>query len=361
MILLFNVKITSYGLSYYPRAGHMPKYNRLDIFKYCLASYTAMLPLLSKVILYIQLESEFQNQQESLEAYIRELFPEELLELHWYRNNYTREWRVLCDKYFENDDDIIWFAGNDDHIFIDYDLDVLSAGIKLLREDPDPYSVVYYSHWPEQMRLSMQYQGELTEDKNYIKFHWRTFDAIRILKASRFKRYWHDTDFGDQLVFRTDTLYHAGYELTSYIYSPTRELVRHYDGYGHVGDLSNIVPPIIIPPGFFEKNMTVRFGNVARDNKVTTLNPMAAHLYSHDPTGVDYRWLPEDIPLFWRDRITNLEIVEGTDFDAMTKARDEWYIKSTRIPMHCYQMHFDDTHLCPPVEWLTNNLRHGKN
>jgi hypothetical protein len=40
-----------------------------------------MLPLLSKVILYIQLETEFQSQQESLEAYIRDLFPEELLEL----------------------------------------------------------------------------------------------------------------------------------------------------------------------------------------------------------------------------------------------------------------------------------------
>lgn len=361
MILLFNVKITQYGLSHYQRSSWLPKYDRVDIFKYCLASYAAMLPLFSKCILYIQLEKEFQHRHEELEKFIKDLFPADKLELHWHRNNHTRDWRALCEQYFPNDEELIWFAGNDDHIFIDYDLDMVSAGVKLLQEDPDPYSAIYYSHWPEQMRLSVHHGGELTEDGNFIKFRWRTFDAIRIFKAARFKRYWHDTDFGDQLVFRTDHLYHAGYELTSNVYAPIRELVRHYDGYSHVGQqLVNLAPPLVIPPGFFQKDIKIRIGYPDRLDGFVNLNAAAQNLYAAHPAGADYRWVEEDIPLFWRDRVSYIDTAPGYDHNAMNQSRDYYYLTSTRIPMHCYQIHFTDRNAAPE-SWFQSQFRHGKN
>jgi len=357
MILLINVKVTQLGLSYYHRSPWMPVYDRLDIFKYCLASYAALLPVLTKCVFYIQLEQEFAHRQSELEDWIRNLFPEDLLELHWYRNNYTRDWRQLCEQQDFQDDDLIWYAGNDDHIFIDYDLDVVKSGIELLNTDDNPLSTIYYSHWPEQMRLAHHHAAELTADGNYVKYVWRTFDAIRIVKGYRFKRYWSDTDFGDDVIFRTDTLWHAGYELTGPVYAPTRELVRHYDGYSHVSPLMiNIVPPLVIPPGFFDNQMAIELGqNPRRDGRVN-FNPAAEHLYASQPQGWDYRWVAEDIPVFWRDRVCDIHYSADYDADAMRAARNSAFLYMSRVPMHTYGQTFDHVNAAP-VDWFRNHLR----
>jgi hypothetical protein len=359
MILLFNVKITSQGLSYYHRSDWLPKYSRMDIFKYCLASYAAMLPVLSKCIFYIQVEPEFADRQSELEAYIHELFPADRLELHWHRINHTRDWRKLCEQ-FTNDNELIFFAGNDDHIFIDSSLDMLRAGIKNLQEDPHPYRVIYYSHWPEQMRLSMHHNGELTADGNYVKYTWRTFDAIRILKVARFKKYWQDNEYGDEIVFRTDTLWHKGYELTAPVYAPLREMVRHYDGYSHVSQqLINIVPPLVIPDGFFSTGMKIRIGFDQHEHTWTNFNPLAQWLYTAQPHGADYRWVQEDIPLFWKDQIVCVDTNKEVDPTVLYQARDAAYVASTIVPMHCYSTDFDHTNGIP-VEWLSQHLiSHG--
>lgn len=360
MILLFNVKITSQGLSYYHRSEWLPKYDRLAIFKYCLASYASMTPLLSRCLFYIQLEPEFESRRAELEAWIRDLFPADKLELNWHRINYTREWRELTDQYFTDPEQLIWFAGNDDHIFIDYNLDMVRSAIDTLTADPDPLSVVYYSHWPEQMRLSVHHNGQLTDDGNFIKFTWRTFDAIRILKAYRFQRYWYDNDFGDSMVYRTDHLWHAGYELTGPVYAPTREMVRHYDGYSHVGDLINITPPLVIPEGFFNNNIKIRIGNVPRSEGYVNFNPMSPWLYAADPSGTDYRWIMSDIPLFWQSHIGSIEIANDYNQQTMEHARDMAYLASTRIPMTCYSTTFTDAGAAPAT-WFSNHFKYGKN
>ncbi len=359
MILLFNVKITSQGLSYYHRNHWLPQYDRMDIFKYCLASYAAMLPLISKCIFYIQIAPEFSDRQEELETYIRKLYPQEKLELHWHRIECTRDWRTLSEQF--SDDELIWFAGNDDHIFIDYDLNVLEAGLQILTQDPNPLSVIYYSHWPEQMRLSVYHGGELTADGNYIKYTWRTFDAIRILKGARFKRYWQDNEYGNELVFRTDTLWHKGYELTGPVYAPTRELVRHYDGYSHVSEhIINVTPPMVIPPGFFNDKIHVRVGYNDYLNDWVNLNPTAEWLYAANPAGADYRWHADDLPLFWQDKIAEIDYDENYDPAVMRQARDAAFLAATRIPMRCYSTDFDHTGAAP-LNWFNNHLRYVKN
>lgn len=356
MILLLNVKVTSQGLSYYHRSPWLPNFDRLDIFKYCLASYAALLPKLTKCLLYIQLESEFLHRKTELESYIQSIFPADKLELNWYRNNYTREWRALSERF--SDDEIIWFAGNDDHIFIDSNLDLVQASIDNLQSDPNPYSVVYYSHWPEQMRLSMHYNGELTPDGNFIKFEWRTFDGIRIFKAARFKRYWQDNELGDQLVFRTDTLYHIGYQLTAPVYAPLREMVRHYDGYSHVSPhIINVAPPLVIPHGFFNNNIKIKIGYAENTPEYVRFDPLAATLYAADINGADYRWVAEDIPLFWKDRISVIDQNPNADTETLINERNSAYVNSTRIPMNCYQINFGSDNTVP-IEWLEKHFKH---
>lgn len=359
MIVLFNVKITNQGLSYYPRAQWMPKDDRMNIFKYTLDSYVPFDTLVDKWIFYIEVAPEFQHRQEELEQHITESFPKEKLTLKFSRNYYGRDWRQTFEDLDIKDDDIIWYSGNDDHIFYDYNLDMVESAINVLKNDPDPLSQVYYSHWPEQMRLSYQHQGELTEDGDWIKHVWRTFDSIVMMKGERFRRYWFDQDWKDLPVFRTDALWHKGYELTGPVYSPVREMVRHYDGYGHVGQLENIIPPVQLPIGYFDDNLRVRIGYLNKLEDWVNIHPLAEWILPAHPQGADYRWLPEDLPLFWKSKIKELDVNPELDLEQSKKLRDSIYITATRLPMRCYSFNFTQNNAAPP-HWFDKHLRYGK-
>jgi hypothetical protein len=358
MKLLLNVKITAQGLSHYDRAEHLPKYDRMDIFKYCLASYSVFEPIVSRFIFFIEVAPEFKHRQQELAEWIDGLFPQSKTQVFWYRNFYTADWRKSCEEIiFDDKDEPIWFAGNDDHIFMDSSLDVLKAGIGLLERDEDPFAVIYYSHWPEQMRLATRFNAELTSCGNFVKFNWRTYDGIRIIKQERFRHYWFDFDYGDTPVFRTDALWHLGHPIVAPVYSPTKELVRHYDGYSHVSkQLVTVAPPLVIPPGFFDHDIKIRYGVTRRDGSLVNINPLAEYLYAdkNHPHATDYRWVPADIPLFWQDRISRLE---GADIDAgHLRARDLAIAAIVRVPMSCYGFTFTERD-SPPGEWLSKHWR----
>jgi hypothetical protein len=359
MIEVINVKITDHRLGHYHRSPWFQNDNRFDTFKYCLASRAALAPIMNKFILFIDL-AEFSHRRDEMEQFIYSVFPREKVEINWYRLNYTREWRAFCDTL--DDNELMWFDGNDDHIFSDYDLDMVQSAMETIANDPDPLAVVYYAHWPEQMRNSLRLGGQLTTDGNFIKFQWENFDCSHIMKMGRFKKYWFETDCGDShVIFRTDSLDQFGLrgKMTSTVYSPTRELLRHYDGYSHVGlGCINIAPPVFVPPGFFEGDMKIRIGFNDRKEGWITFNPAAEWLYAANPAGIDYRWVEEDIPLFWRSRIS--EIVHSPDYDRdqMYQARDAAFLAMTSVPMNPYGYVFHNE--CHPPEWFAKHLRYKK-
>ena len=361
MIVLFNVKITDVRMGYpYRRGEWMPNPERMDVFKYCLASHAVLEPVVSKFVICVSLGPELLPRWGEINAYIRNLFPADKLELVWQRNDTGQQWRNTCDKYLTDPEEIVWLACNDDHIFIDSNLDTVTSGIKTLQADPDPNAIVYYSHWPEQMRMSQHLNGELTSDGDFIKYQWENFDGIMMLKAGRLRKYW-DRDYGDALMFKTDYLgaYH-GYKAPGAVYAPTKELVRHYEGYSHVNDnmeqtLANIVPPLYVPPGFFEGEMMIRIGFTDRHDGWTNFNPAAEWLYNFRQTGTDYRWVEEDIPLFWKSRIKAIASNSEVDQEQLYQARDAAFLASTRVPMKCFATTFthENAH---PSEWFRKHL-----
>jgi len=361
MIVLFNVKITDVRMGYpYRRASWMPNPERMDVFRYCLASTAVLDPLVSKFVFCITLAPELAHRRAELEEYIHGLFPSDKLALIWQRCDYGRDWRRICDQYLNDPDDIVWLACNDDHIFIDSNLDMVDSAIEHLVLDPDPDAVVYYSHWPEQMRMSRHYNGELTADGDLIRYNWETFDGIMMLKAGRLAKYW-ERDYGDALMFKVDYLgAHHGYSCPSPVYAPTKEIVRHYEGYSHVNDgmeqtLANIVPPLFIPPGFFESDIKIGIGYPERDDSWTNFNPASEWLYNFHPNGTDYRWVEEDIPLFWRKRLGIISHDPGYDKNLMYHARNAAFLAATRVPMRCFGTEFThrDHH---PKEWFSKHL-----
>jgi hypothetical protein len=365
MIVLFNVKITDvkmthpYAGTVYDRASWFPVSNRFDIFKYCLASRAVMAPVVDKFIFYIDL-AEFTPRQAELEEFMLSIFPPDKIEIHWYRIDRTQKWRTLCDEQFINDNELIWYEGNDDHIFIDSNLDVIRASINILNADPDPLAAMYYSHWPEQMRMSLLHNGELTSDGNFIKFHWDTVDSLLMMKAGRFKKYWFDTDCGEDNMYRSDSLgWQYGLKIPGTVYSPTKELIRHYDGYSHVGNLlGTIAPPLFVPIGFLDHNMKVRIGYPERKEGWTNLYAATERLYSIDPHGAEHRWCVEDIPLFWKPYISELDINIDQDIHILKQARDAAFLSMTKIPMKAHGHVFN--YECHPKEWFTKHLLSAK-
>jgi hypothetical protein len=361
MIVLFNVKITDIRMGYpYTRGAWMPNPERFDVFRYCLASTAVLEPLVSKFIFCITLAPELIHRQAELDEYINSLFPTEKLVIIPQRCDYGRDWKFVCDNYLDDPDEIVWLAANDDHIFIDSNLDMVESAINWLALDPDPNAVMYYSHWPEQMRMSKHYNGELTSDGNFIRYNWETFDGIMMLKAGRLAKYW-ERDYGDALMFKPDYLaaYH-GYKCPGNVYAPTRELVRHYEGYSHVGTgCDNIAPPLFIPPGFFENDIKIGIGYRERDDSWTNFNPASEWLYNFHPNGTDYRWVEEDIPLFWKDRLGLISQSPDYDEDFMNQARDAAFLAATRVPMRCFDIEFTQAEH-HPKEWFTKHLLTAK-
>jgi hypothetical protein len=233
---------------------------------------------------------------------------------------------------------------------------MIKASIATLNADADPNAVMYYSHWPEQMRMSMLHTGKLTSDGNFIKFHWDTVDSLLLMKAGRFKKYWFNTDCGEDNIYRSDSLgWQYGLKIPGTVYSPTRELIRHYDGYSHVGKLlGTIAPPLYVPQGFFTDDMRVRIGYPERKEGWTNLYSAAERLYSIDPHGAEARWCVEDIPLFWKNHISELDVNPDQNVYQLHQARDAAFLAMVRIPMRAHGHEFGTE--CHPLTWFSKHF-----
>lgn len=354
MILLVNTFITNARLSHYHR-GLLPPEDRLRVFEYTLASL-ASIPWWSTILLYVKLDTEFCDRWGELEAFVGQTFPAHA-QLFPYRMEYQRQWQtLLATKVFVEDDPLIWYLGNDDHLFLDYDLENLARGLHYLLLDPSPYASLYYSHWPENYRIA--HNPRLTAcpeilDDGYLRFQWACRDAIQVVKREVLEAWWFGEDYGDLFLPRTDWqhLHRAGPVLT--VYAPPRELCRHFDGYTHIGLDINQAPPLAIPPGFFEQAIRVRYGapEVALD--CVDMNPLRAAYKTVDPQGTDYKWVLEDIPLFWKSRLGAVETYDIDPIHAVDARNNALQALAT-----AWSHHPDvDNQYLPTEAWLRHAYR----
>jgi hypothetical protein len=231
------------------------------------------------------------------------------------------------------------------------------SGINAVKNDPDPNCLFHFSHWPESIRVAKYNNGILQEDKNTIKvLDFKDCDSMSALKCGRFMNYWYGERaydmIGDTAIPRTDELTKVGYDkIAATSYFPTRELIRHFDGYSHVGNLMNHTPPLYIPYGFFDNNIKISIGTNDRVDGYTTFNPNSEYLYAADQSGCDYRWISSDIPLFWRGKISEI-IVLNEDVES----RNKYFLELTKIRFTSYYNHIQQYDDCP-IEWFVNQLK----
>jgi hypothetical protein len=334
MILFINVFITKSFATSYDR-GRLPTEDRLTVFKYSLASL-AVIPW-SKVIIYCELDKCYEG--EDLEGYIKELFPN----VSYYRRRLDKQlkWQRAMEEVFSLPDQLVWFTCNDDHIFIDYDLDVLKACERRLLEllEKQPYASCYISHWAEMLchaNYGQQYPI-LTKAKEYFEVEWANIDSIQIVSKEVLKHWWFSKDYGNEVfLIRTDgnipgkgpEYIHIDQDLSVRTLIPLREQARHFDGYcrpympGGSSDI-NRCPPLFIPPGFFEKQIKISYCKELIKSGYVNINPVLANYSTVDRLGADSKMMLEDLPLFWRDRIVEIDFGPEIDREILIGARNK--------------------------------------
>ena len=158
--------------------------------------------------------------------------------------------------------------------------------------------------------------------------------------------WWFGADYGDTFMPRTDyrladkdnkPIGRDVYTIFHNIYVPLRELCRHYDGYGHAEINPNECPALVIPPGFFENDIKIRYGLDPYHQDCVNIAPWKQYYSLLDKSnGTDYKWVLSDIPLFWKDRISKVEKFKSDNEPlynvVMTKSRNEamWILANSK-------------------------------
>tara|TARA_R110001592_G_scaffold71981_3_gene219687 strand:- start:5346 stop:6494 length:1149 start_codon:yes stop_codon:yes gene_type:complete len=361
MVLLFNVYITpSKGNQFviFDR-GNLKSSNKLDITKYTLSSLAHAYPW-SKAIINIELDPNHYSTQNSKDIYnfITEEFSNTRVIYSTKRCTLQKEWQEL---YYKIDSDLIFYLGNHDHVFIDSNNICLKNLVKIAKNNKFP--TVMTSHYPENIRWAKSGYIELNEitprvlnkdfkiNGDYLSYKGICIDSLNIISKSLYYKWFFEGDWGDRIELpRTDGIggvdllkikTHLGLNLPQQdIIIPYKEQLRHFDGYMHQKIGNDTCPSLSIPEGFFESNIKIRYGYDDYKEGWVNINPTNPNYYAYNKSGADYKITLDDLPLFWKSKISEIDINSDINEEEMIQHK-----------LHSIQqMIYSDTRYNPYIE-----------
>ena len=346
MILLYNVFITdksstggqweNLGVSY--DRGNLNSPNKLEILKYSLASYAVAYPW-KKVILNLELDPDYisLDKKQELKDFALNEFKDTEIIYSDRRNLLQQDW---VNTYELLNDDIIFYQGNHDHNFIDNSTSYLEE-LDELKAKYGKNLTISTSHFPEAIRTakcgyidhhetqSTQPSEDYKIESNHIYRKGRVLDSLIIITKEIYKN-WFVEDNWEQIqvpqeLFKSGQMELARTEGTGIIglggikdilktqfidqkiVIPFKELFRHFDGYGHQKISNSNCPALDIPPGFFEKDIKIRYGYDNYLEGWVNINPKTEHYKAFNKLGTDYKFTLENLPLVWIPRISFID------------------------------------------------------
>jgi hypothetical protein len=343
MELLFNVYLTNSPANVYVNLdrGTLPRNSKLDIAKYSLSSLASMY-LWNKVIINVELDPRFYNEQDyiDLENFINIEFSNTEIIFSRKRAILQKEWINIYEKLNSH---FIFYLGNHDHIFVDSNNEYLLKLLEVAENDYGQYATIAMSHWPENIRWAKSGYIDLNQsvpnrmntnyriDKNNLYYQDISIDSLNILNKEVLKNWILTGDWGNKVLPRMDGIgresiltirQYLGIPLPQQeILIPLKEQLRHFDGYMHQMISNNICPALFIPDGFFNNELKIRFGyNDYKDGWVN-INPMKENYRAYNINGVDDKIVLEDIPLFWKNKIVEVDTNPDIDEELMIQYR----------------------------------------
>lgn len=343
--------------------GNLAKNNKVDILKYTLSSFVNAYPW-TKVIIKVELDDEYSTQEEKdeLKQYVVEEFKNYNLIFSDKRNIHQSDWIETYD--LIKDDDYVLCYCSHDHVMMDHSSLYLETILRDVRKNyTDENIVIALSHWSEFIR-NAKYKGPGASynthtkivpaeqtigyklEDNYISSMRPPADSIHILSTKLYKDLFLTGKWDDYYHLYKPGTFKSGkielpridgvgvvdigiirnmlmnnpLRLCRWIV-PYREIMRHFDGYFYHGITNTQVPSLEIPVGFFENNIKIRYGYDDRKDGWININPKTENYYAADIKGTDYKLTIEELPAFWKKRITEIDINPAIDREEMIQYR----------------------------------------
>jgi hypothetical protein len=338
--------------------GNLKTDSKIDVLKYTLSSFSSYYPW-KRAIIKVQLDNDYYNEEvkSNLENYIREEFKNVDLIFSDKRITSQKEWREVYELI---NDDLVHVYCSHDHIIMDSSSEYFKRLIKDVRSKyNNDYVTIAFSHWSEFIRNAKCgptnthrdnpptfYNEDYNLEKNFVSFKGHCYDSNHIYSKKLFEDFFLKGNWDDILHLYPPHVFKTGHiELTRIdgvgitdlnfirnkllniptpkqrIIIPYREIARHYDGYFYHGIDNNQAPSLDIPEGFFENDIKIRYGYNDRKEGWVNINPKSEYYYAYDKSGVDYKFTLKEIPLFWKNKISKIDINPNIDEEEMIQYR----------------------------------------
>lgn len=294
---------------------------KLDITRYTLYSYASVKWQSATIRIYCENQEDVWIYDE-----IKSIFPDANIERR--RSSTGEEFKEALRDLEIPENDWVFFSTNNDHPFLvdPTELEKIIISVDSLEDSvfAGKRLAIPYSHYTEVNNMGRptsplwgHYGGIFSKyifENNLftvLKLNKLCLDSILILKYSYLKEIFESNTNKGRLIRTEDTSLYLEKTDNFYWVCPKIELCRHYDGYTKFLDK---VPPLFIPNGFFEKNISLLMGEVRTKPTDVLINPNTTHYSFQVPdSGADLLCSPDDVPFFWMNHVSEINHVSSMD------------------------------------------------
>ena len=316
---------------------------KIEIAKYSLMSYK-MYPWSHELIRY---ELEDKKQIRRFDKFIRSIFPNATI-IHE-RSDSQKDYKKSLELIEKWNDPWIFYAPNNDHPIISSDENIrnyIDNLLNLAQKHTKNYKFVsiMYSHLSEFLNIPEKGTPEhflhgkgtkIIEENSLAKVYSMPggdFSSLQITNINLLRKWFASEDLSKKRVIRSEDV--KGYVKVKkqLIIVPKKEVCSHYDGYLHMIGLpneipTNKIPPLFIPPGFFENKVKIAYGYEKNRKGWVNINPYASkYSFEDNLSGTDLKLTLDQIPFFWRSHIEKIDVnsnLAGKNVEMIIRKREK--------------------------------------
>ncbi len=313
--------------------------DRLAVTMYSLASH-ADIPWTDVIIKY-ELDPEDKKKQKIFEKFVKKIWPE--AKIIYGQSVKISQYREIAKIINNSKDNWIFYAANNDHPFMSPDKEMLNKCLRKAEEltKKHKYVSVVYSHFPEPLHMAREgttlhdigfpASKILEENKDTIValFPKGYTTSMQIANKNLFNHWVNGNIPESAPIWKLENVYNyipKRKRPPQILVLPKRPLFAHFDGYSHnkgTGYLvsASLVPPLFIPPGFFENKIKIAYGYDKMREGWVNINPLKKkYSFEDSVNGTDLMITLKDLPLFWKNRIKEIDINPKADLKKLEDA-----------------------------------------
>lgn len=244
-----------------------------DRFQVAMTMLRSLAPVpFENIYIFLQLDETYELRRHELDELVRAQWPNVKTFQHekyrWVQQADWREFMTTITSVAE--DRLFWFTQNDDHIYVDFNTDMLMEGIDLMLHaegNTKKLKTMYLSHHPEIILLSRKLIPKQPVERigrSFTRFNTTLLDAVQIVNKAWLQYIFLEFVWppaGDRVDWRRidglimDPAVWGGVNLPALdtehflqtLYVPMRELLRKAIAYPHVHMDASCIAPIPFP------------------------------------------------------------------------------------------------------------------